>query len=152
MNASILVAAISVGVMVFARLLMGVLALGTGGASIPGVLLPIVVAVLIFWGIVAGHRLAWQWGRLLGLVGGILLTFAAVGVFSRADGQAGPLIVGTLVALQGIPLFPLFFALGTPQARQYFRLVCPQCGSSKPQGGNFLFSKAICKKCKTTWD
>ncbi len=151
MNTSILIAAISVGVMVFARLLMGALALIGGGVSIPGVLLPIVVAVLILVGIMTGHRLAWQWGRLLGLVGGILLTLAAIRIFSGADGEAGMLIVGSLVALQGTPLFPMFFALGTRESRQYFRLVCPQCGSSKPKGGNFLFTKAICRQCKTIW-
>jgi hypothetical protein len=152
MNVSILVAAISVGLMVFARLLMGMLVLAGGGAAIPAVLIPIVVAVLILWGIVTGHRLAWQWGRLLGLVGGTLLTLMAIGVFSKAGGRPGLLIVGTLLALQGVPLFPMFFALGTPEARQHFRLVCPQCGSSKPKGGNFLFTKATCKKCKTVWE
>ncbi len=78
MNTSILIAAISVGVMVFARLLMGALVLLGGGASVPTVLLPIVVALLILVGIVKGHRLAWQWGRLLGLLGGILLTITAI--------------------------------------------------------------------------
>lgn len=151
MNAPILIAAVSVGVMVLARVLMGALVLIGGGASIPAVLIPIVVALLILVGIATGHRLAWQWGRLLGLVGGTVLTLTAIGVFSKAGGRTGPLIVGTLVALQGVPLFPMFFALGTRQARQHFRLVCPQCGVSKPKGGNFLFTKAICKKCQATW-
>jgi len=152
MRTSILIAVLSVGMMLFARLLMAALVLMGGGASIPAVLVPIVVAALILVGIVTGYRLAWQWGRLLGLVGGILLTLTAIGVFAKAGGRPGPLIVGSLVTLQGVPLFPMFFALGTQGARQHFRLICPQCGRSKPKGGNFLFTKAICKKCKATWE
>ncbi len=151
MNTSILIAAISVSVMVFARLLMGGLALLGGGVSIPGVLAPIVVAVLILIGIVTGQRLAWQWGRLLGLVGGTLLTIAALRIFAQAAGRPEMLLVGSLVALQGTPLFPMFFALGTQEARRHFRLICPQCSQSSPKGGNFLFTKVVCKKCNTTW-
>jgi hypothetical protein len=151
MNASILVAVVSVGIMVVVRLLVGGLALVGGGASIPATLIPVILALLILVGIVTRHRLAWQWGRLLGLMGAILITLTAVGVFYRAGGRTEPLIVGTLVALQGLPLYFLFFALGTRGAREYFRLICPQCGVSKPKGGNFLFTKVICKKCKATW-
>lgn len=152
MSPSILVAAISVGIMVFARLFMGVLALTTGGASIPAVLLPVAIAVLILLGIVMGHRLAWQWGRLLGLVGGVILSLAAVGALAQSGEQPGLLIVGVLLALQGVPLFPMFFALGTRGAREHFRLICPQCGSAKPKGGDFLFTRAVCRKCKASWD
>jgi hypothetical protein len=106
---------------------------------------------VVLVGIVAGYRLAWQWGRLLGLVGGIVLTLAAIRVFSQAGGWAGPLIVATLIALQGVPLLPMFFAFGTRQARQHLRLICPQCGCRKSKGGNFLSTKAICKECRATW-
>lgn len=152
MNASILVAAISVSFMVCARLLMGVLALAGGGASMGAVLIPVLVALLILWGVVKGHRLAWQWGRVLGLVGGILATLSAVGIFAKSGGQPASLLVGGLVALQGAPLFPMFFALGTHEARQYFRLVCPQCGRSRPRGGNFLYTRAMCRNCNVAWE
>jgi len=148
---SILVAAISVGVMVFARLFMGVLIVVGGGGSVISVVVPIVVALLILYGIVMGHRLAWQWGRLLGLLGGVLLTFVAVVTLSNSADRPGLLIVGVLLLLQGIPLFPMFFALGTEGARAHFRLTCPQCGHAKPRGGNFLFTKAVCKKCGASW-
>jgi len=152
MSLSILAAAISVGIMVFARLFMGVLALTTGGASIPAVLFPVAIALLILLGIIMGQRLAWQWGRLLGLVGGVILSLAAFGALARSSEQPKLLIVGVLLALQGVPLFPMFFALGTQGAREHFRLICPQCGSAKPKGGNFLFTKAVCRKCKASWD
>ncbi len=151
MNASIIVAAVSVGIMVFARLFMGVLLFLSGNVSVVGIVLPVAVAVLILIGILVGQRLAWQWGRLLGLVGGIIMTLAAVGAFARAQEGPGYVVVGVLMALQGLPLFPMFFALGTRGAREHFRVICPQCGSSRPKGGNFLFTKAVCRKCSATW-
>lgn len=152
MPVSILVAATAVGIMVFARLFMGVLILLAGGwASIGNVVVPIAVALLILYGIIAGQRLAWQWGRLLGLLGGILLTVAAVGVLSKSTEGPRYLIVGMLLLLQGVVLFPMFFALGTQGARTHFRLTCPQCGHAKPKGGDFLFTKAICRKCNASW-
>lgn len=151
MNVSILVAAVAIGLMVFARLFMGVLALLAGQVSLAGVVIPVAVALLILYGIVMGQRLAWQWGRLLGLLGGIMLTLAAVGVFRNANGDPGILIAGGLLALQGVPLFPMFFALGTKGAREHFRLTCPQCGAAKPKGANFLFTEACCRKCNARW-
>ncbi len=151
MNVSILIAAVAVGVMVFARIFMGVLALLSGQVALVAVVLPVVVALLILYGIVMGQRLAWQWGRLLGLLGGVILTLAAVGAFRNANGEPGMLIVGGLLALQGVPLFPMFFALGTKGARAHFRLSCPKCGAGKPKGGNFLFTEAVCRKCDERW-
>jgi len=72
MNRPILVAAVCVGLMVLARVFMGVLALLSGQVSILAVVLPVAVALLI---------------------------------------------TGGLLALQGMPLFPMFFALGTRGAR-----------------------------------
>ena len=152
MSGSVLVAAVAIGLMVFARMFMGVLGLLAGRVSLAAVVLPVAVALLILYGIVMGQRLAWQWGRLLGLLGGIILTLAAVGAFTKAHGEPGPWIVGSLLALQGLPLSPMFFALGTKSAREHFRLTCPQCGAGKPKGGNFLFTQAVCRKCDTRWD
>ncbi|MBN1510303.1 MAG: hypothetical protein JW955_25875 [Sedimentisphaerales bacterium] len=151
MNASNIVAAISVGIMVFARLFMGILLFLSGNVSVVGIVLPVAVALLILIGILVGQRLAWQWGRLLGLLGGIILTLAAVGAFAQAQEGSGYVVAGVLMALQGLPLFPMFFALGTRGAKEHFRLICPECGSGRPKGGNFLFTKAVCRKCSATW-
>ncbi|MDY0357679.1 MAG: hypothetical protein RBR19_17485 [Sedimentisphaerales bacterium] len=151
MSPSVWVAAVSVGMMVLARVFMGVLALLSGTVSIVSIVLPVAVAVLILIGIIAGQRLAWQWGRLLGLLGGIVLTMAAVGAFANANGEVGMLVVGALLLLQGAPLFPMFFALGMRGAREHFRLICPACGHARPRGGNFLFTEAVCRKCAARW-
>jgi len=157
MKTSVLVAAICVGVMVFTRLFIGVFALVSGRVSIFSVawifhvLWPIALAVLILLGIAMGHRLAWQWGRLFGLFGAVVLTVAAVSAFRQANGRPEFIVVAVLVALQGVPLFPMFFALGTRGAKQHFRLICPQCGHARPKAANFLFTKAICRKCGESW-
>lgn len=152
MNTSILVAVVSVGLMVLSRLVMGGLILLGGGRPILAITIPITLGVLILVGIIVGQRLAWQWGRLLGLFGGVTLSLTAVGALSQAAEEPGYLIVGVLLLMQGVPLFPMFFALGTDGAKRHFRLICPQCGSRKPKSGNFLFTKAVCKKCGAQWD
>lgn len=150
MNKSIIVAVLSVSMMVVARIIMAALVLLNGHFPLP-VLLPIVVAILILIGIVKGQRLAWQWGRLLGLVGAIILTLSAVGAAMRIP-ENPTLVIGTiLLAMQGIPLFPLFFVLGTKEAKEHFRVICPQCGKSRVKGGNFLFTKVLCRVCGAEW-
>jgi len=151
MNKSITVAVASVNIMVASRIIMGIPTLLSGQVSWIRVLFPIVVAILILVGIVRGQRLAWQWGRMLGLAGAIILTITAVTAFAASAKQPGMIIVAFLIALQGIPLFPMFFALGTEGARGHFRVICPACGNRNVKGTNFLFTKVLCKNCGTTW-
>ncbi|MHC4482830.1 MAG: hypothetical protein ACYSW4_04710, partial [Planctomycetota bacterium] len=66
----------------------------SGTASVPGILIPLVVAVLILVGIINGHRLAWQWGRVLGLFSAVVLSLVAVAALANAKGQPGRLLVG----------------------------------------------------------
>jgi hypothetical protein len=137
--------------MVVARIIMGGLALLSGRVSPLSVLLPVAVALLILIGIIKGQRLAWQWGRLLGLIGAVLLTLMAIGAVIRIPEQPAMLIVAVLIGLQGVALFPMFFALGTTGAKEHFRVICPACGKSKVKGGNFLFTKVICRECNQEW-
>jgi hypothetical protein len=151
MEKSIIVAVVSVSIMVVARIIMGLLALSSGEVSPIRIIIPIALAVLILVGIIKGHRLAWQWGRMLGLLGGIILTLAAVGVFANAAEHPELILFGGLLALQGVPLFPMFFALGSDGAKEHFRVICPNCGKSKVKSGDFLFTKAVCRECNTAW-
>jgi hypothetical protein len=155
MKKPIVIAVVSVSIMVASRIIMGGLALLSGQLSpvdvLVDIMLPVLLAVLILVGIIKGHHLAWQWGRLLGLAAAILLTVIAVVTFAHSGEQPEMMIVAVFVAVQGIPLFPMFFALGTNGAREHFRLICPSCGSSRVKGANFLFTKAICRRCNATW-
>jgi hypothetical protein len=151
MNKPIIVAIASVSIMIVARIIMGGLALLSGRVLPLLVLLPVAVALLILIGIIKGQRLAWQWGRLLGLLGAVVLTFSAIRVAIRIPDQPLMLIPAVLIALQGVPLFPMFFALGTTGAKEHFRVICPACGKSRVKGGNFLFTKVICRECNHEW-
>lgn len=151
MNKSIIIAILLVSMMVVARIIMGGLALLSGQVSLLSILLPIVLGLLILIGIIKGQRLAWQWGRLLGLFGGFVLTFATVGASLRIPEEPAMIIVAFLLAMQGLPLFFLFFALGTVGTKEHFRIICPGCGKSNVKGGNFLFSKVICRNCNAEW-
>jgi len=152
MNASVLVAVVSVVVVVLVRVAIGGLAFLSGRASLAGTVIPVGVAMLILAGIIVRHRLAWQWGRLVGLVGGIFLSISAVAFLSRAGEHPNLLFVAILLAMQGMPLLSMFFALGTQGARRHFRLICPNCGSQRSRAGNFLYTKIVCKDCDTSWD
>jgi len=152
MNKYVVVAVISLGITIFSRIITGVLALLYGTASVLSVVISLVVAAVIFVGFIERFRLAWQWGRIIGLFAGIILTFIAVVTFMGARDEPGLWLPSVLVATQGVPLFLMFFALGTNGARAHFRLVCPECGSSEVKGGNFLFTKAQCKQCNLIWD
>jgi len=151
MNKSITVAIISVNIMVASRIIMGILILLSGEVSLIRILFPIAIAILILVGIARGQRLAWQWGRMLGLAGAIILTIAAVAAFAASAEQPGMIIIAVLIALQGLPLFPMFFALGTEGAKAHFRVICPACGNRRVKGTDFFFTKVLCKKCGTTW-
>ena len=151
MKKPVTVAVASVSIMVIARIITGVLALLSGQVSPLPILLPVVVALLILIGIIKRQRLAWQWGRLLGLFGAVVFTLAAIGTATHVPEVPALLIVAVLVALQGVPLFPMFFALGTTGAKEHFRVICPACSKSKVKGGNFLFTKVICRECNQEW-
>ena len=116
-----------------------------------GTVYPVVVAVLILVGILKGHRLAWQWGRIFGLIGAVWLTLASIIILLQVPGNPEALLGAIVIGMQGIPLFFVFFALGSAEAKEYFRLICPSCAESKPKGGDFFYNKAICKQCGTTW-
>jgi len=88
---------------------------------------------------------------MLGLLGAIILTIAAVSTSACIPEEPAMLIIAILIALQGIPLFPMFFALGTVGAKEHFRVICPNCGKSNVKGGNFLFTKVVCRKCNAQW-
>jgi hypothetical protein len=147
----IIVAIVCLGIVLIARGIMYGLAFISGNVSFVSLAITMLLTLLVFIGLIKGHRLAWQWGRILGIFAAVILCLAAVGTALRFSDQPGMLLVVTLIALQGIPLFIMFFALGTKGAREYFRVICPECGEHKVKAGNFLFTKVICRKCNKEW-
>jgi hypothetical protein len=120
-----------------------------GQAAVRGIL-----SALVLWGLIAGHRLAWQWGRVLGLLGALLMLL--VGIVSFAGGPVAGGILAKLV-MSGAALFisaclfTIVFALGTQSAKKYFRLRCPECGRYTNSAADFFFNQAKCKNCGEIW-
>jgi len=129
------------------------------------------VGLLIIYGLAKGHRLAYQWGRILVLfsavlytIGGIFGAIGAVAIINRPElltqeGMPPNAIVTPSALLFGLAMlgatvaamWTIFFSLGRPSARQYFRLICPQCGNKKVRAADFFFNKAKCKRCSVSW-
>jgi hypothetical protein len=146
MPKSVIVAIAAVSIVFLERVVLGVVAVAAGTASLLGVVLTGGISVIILVGMIKRHRLAWQWGRILGLIGAILLTSIVISAIRMGLGTAA-IICGS----QAILLYIVFFMLGTIGAKEYFRLVCPTCNQVTTKGADFFFSKAKCKACNIEW-
>jgi hypothetical protein len=116
------------------------------GASALG----LAVGILILSGLVKGHRLAWQWGRVMGIIGGISI---AVRAYAETQGPYAQFSIASLVidGIQIVALLTLSILLSKPEARTHFRLTCPKCGSDKPKPDDFFFNTARCTACRHLW-
>ncbi|MBI3909541.1 MAG: hypothetical protein HY320_01240 [Armatimonadetes bacterium] len=126
----------------------------TSGPAFPRFVVPIALEILLLWGFVVGHRLAWQWGRVLVFLGAVLLTIATVVAFSVVSIPEAAWLalgLGLFLLIQVVLAYVIFFALGTPSARQHFRLICPSCGAATVRAADFFFNKAKCKSCGRVW-
>jgi len=74
-----------------------------------------------------------------------------VGMLVNKAPFSGKLVAWTFTLIQIVPLYVLFFSLGTKEAKKHFGLICPQCGIATSKAGNFLFTQAVCKKCNVKW-
>jgi hypothetical protein len=93
MPGSVMAAIAALGLMLALELGMHLLVLVIGnlqpaqlGQLLGRLAFSVIVGGLILWGLIAGHRLAWQWGRVLGLLGALLMLL--VGIFG-VHGRAG---------------------------------------------------------------
>lgn len=161
-NKSIVVALVSLGIISIASFCMCVLSLIicvfsflTGGvAPVPNLVFSSIwflLIVLVFIGVIKGHRLAWQWTRLLGFLGAVFFCSIAFLYLEEIGRIPFTFFVVLMFAFQGISLFILFFAFGTVGVRKYFNVICPVCGQSKVKSGDPSFSTVICRKCNATW-
>jgi len=148
-----IVAITALSVMFVLRTGMSIIALIAGTASPMLLVLTTVLSALILIGMCKGHRLAWQWGRILGLLGAILLLMITLtALASMGIRTIGEFVVVTMaVGVPAAALFTMFFSIGTHSARRYFGLVCPSCGSMKCKAADFFFTKARCATCGSEW-
>jgi hypothetical protein len=117
--------------------------------STPQSIVGMVFAALLLVGLMRGHRLAWQWGRYLAPLTGLLVLAVAFAGF--AGRTAAGILAGALFLLLGILLIAFPFLLGRPSVVEYFRLVCPKCGARTKKAADFLFNHAKCRVCQAVW-
>jgi hypothetical protein len=100
---------------------------------------------VLLWGIARGYRLAWLWGRYLGVVLAVTVV-VAVGL-GLWKGQVPWTIAAIMAGGVAVPLLVASAALGRPSSLRWFELYCPGCGAATNRGNDFLFREARCKAC-----
>ena len=152
MPTSVKVAVIATGVTVAFSFLSGVISLVNGAGSIGSLATNLVIGGLILAGMVRGHRLAWQWGRITGVLSLIVLSIALASLLSQvARLNAAELLGLVITSVMAVCVLAAVIALSLPSAFGHFRLVCPQCARRTTAAGDFLFEKAKCKRCNITF-
>lgn len=117
------------------------------GAAVTRLLPSLILPGLIAYGIVRRHRLAWQWGRLVGLGVALLQVFLSVLTIARFGAPAKALPLLGLSA----PLLAIGVALGRPSAREWFGMACPVCGAQRSRPVDLFYNRARCKACQYVW-
>jgi hypothetical protein len=103
---------------------------------------------LLLYGLFVGHRLVWQWGRILTLLAFIGISAATILSVSKG---AMPVQALPVFLFVGLPALIIFITFGTNSAKEHFNLACPNCSNKKVKADDFLFNKAKCKQCNFVW-
>ena len=168
MPLSIQIALAALVAQLISNVLMMIIELALGLLN-PAPLVSSAVGLLLMTGIYYRNRLALQWARVSGCVGGLVsiaMTYLAIGVCAVASEKvampapfaghsfAMPLMVATtvLMAISCGLMWTLFTSLGFYSARVWFRLICPGCRYDRGDAADFLFSRVRCKNCSREWD
>jgi len=101
----------------------------------------VAVGLLILFGFVKRHRLAWQWGRLLPV---LMLIGAFMNINQPLDAWIDFMVFSALAVA-------LTIALTRPGSITYFRLICPACQRKSKKADDLLFRRARCIKCRNVW-
>jgi hypothetical protein len=151
MPASVIVAASAVFVIVCFNLLSVLGGLLTGEVP-PVAVVGTVVGVLVLIGFLRRDRMAWQWGRLVSLLG--LLFYALMFPLMLTELDEAPFFFLVLTVLVGTGIvlrLALFISLGRRSAKEHFRLRCPECGNGWGKAADFWFNQARCRACGHVW-
>jgi hypothetical protein len=153
--ASILVTITALSVILGLNCALGILALTQDPTAIVRVAVSMGLGALLLLGMIFGQRLAWQWGRILGILAAVLMTIGAVvGFFSTRAAQVPSwvsVLSGSILLVQAACLYTIFFALGQRSAKLHFGLKCPVCGELTNKAADFFFNRAKCKGCGNVW-
>jgi len=103
---------------------------------------------LLLAGLLRAWRLAWLWGRFLGLFLAALLALSTYAAWR--DGAAPALLAIPMLGL-AVPLLVASLALGRASAPAWFGLTCPSCGAAGGSPADLRFRRARCRRCGSTW-
>lgn len=134
-------------------------------AGRPAITEPIglLIAILVLYGVFRRYRLAWLWGRRIGLAGAILNAIVAVVHLVAATTGPGDsaeilqldltsrLLLAGFCAAAAIAQVMVYIALGFPSAVSFFDLDCPQCQATEVSANDFFFEQVKCGKCGNVW-
>jgi hypothetical protein len=109
---------------------------------------PNIVGGLLVAGMVTGHRLAWQLGRVLTPVAAIWMLLVSLAALPAREGDIRN---STVALISAAILLSIFLALGRRAAKVYFQLLCPRCGTFTNKPGDFFFNTAYCTNCNLRW-
>lgn len=143
MKKSIIIALIAIVIIIF----FSILSIVITADYTPNSFIRLTILFLILSGVLTGHKLAWQWGRLLTL----LALFGILAAMLLMIIKAYDPIAALLGFLLSIPMLTIFIAFGRDSAREHFGLICPRCNSFKVKADDFLYRQAKCKECNHTW-
>jgi hypothetical protein len=101
-----------------------------------------VILVLIMVGLCKGSRLAWHAARVLLILG--LALYVLVALAASATQGRPPALVFLLLPVPGVAML---VALSQRSAREYFRAVCPRCGSGAVKPLDLLYRRMRCRDC-----
>jgi predicted Zn finger-like uncharacterized protein len=160
MPTSVVLAIVATCVLLGLELMLAVLSLAGAGLRREQRIVALVWAIiavisgLVLWGLIARHRLAWQWGRILAMLGAILMVIALIIVVAapRPEDPPAVRIIGAGIAFVfSSGLFTISISLGIASAKRYFGLRCPSCGRFTSQAADFFFNRAKCRRCDEVW-
>ncbi len=112
------------------------------------------IGVVVLIGLISGHRLAWQWGRVLVFLAAIVSFFGPIVLISQIVdpvGEDASLLPPLMISVFCLVFWTIYFSLGRLSARRYFRLICPNCGAPAAQAADFFVTRAKCRRCTYTW-
>jgi hypothetical protein len=158
MPTSVLTAVIALGIMLTSEFVLAVFVLLREPEAEFRPFIGLLIGGLVLWGLIVGHRLAWQWGRILGVIAAVLLTASlALGMTLTAEKGTGNepgwslAVKVVLLAVMAGYLWTIYFALGRASALEHFQLRCPKCNQITRQAADFFFNRAKCKSCQHVW-
>jgi hypothetical protein len=161
MPGSVVVTIVALCILLALELVLGILSLTVAvfnpdqqARALIQIISTIVIGGLILWGLIVGHRLAWQWGRVLAMLGAVVMIILAIITLAAPANDFTPPVrfaMGAAAIVFSGCLFTITFSLGTSAAKEYFHLRCPSCGHFTNAAADFFFNTAKCKRCGNKW-